>query len=130
VPVASGVTVTRDNGMVPSMSVTWRRLGHIGCGHGFMTTRQYRRAQNPSLDADTRRAGLARLQTLSFAAAAELTADEGWLPRNSHTRIAMKVCRNEACHGDALCAAVMGSSTAEAERRQTASSFAAGLNKA
>jgi multidrug resistance efflux pump len=80
--VGQWVTVTRDNGVIPSMSVTWRRLGHfvaswIGDDAGNTAT-----AQNLSLDADTRRAGVARLHDAFRAAGPqELKADEGWLPR-------------------------------------------------
>jgi hypothetical protein len=71
-PVGQWVTVTRENGVVPSMSVTWHRLGHfvaswIGEDAGKTNTAKTDAAntdtaQNLSLDADTRRAGIARLQ--------------------------------------------------------------------
>ncbi|MGY2989080.1 multidrug resistance efflux pump [Bradyrhizobium sp. USDA 4518] len=60
-PVGQWVTVTRENGVVPSMSVTWHRLGHyvaswIGGDAGTADT-----AQKTPPDADARRAGIARL---------------------------------------------------------------------
>jgi multidrug resistance efflux pump len=71
-PVGQWVTVTRENGVVPSMSVTWHRLGHfvaswIGEDAGKTNTAKTDAAntdtaQNLSLDADTRRAGIAGLQ--------------------------------------------------------------------
>jgi multidrug resistance efflux pump len=81
-PVGQWVTVTRDNGMVPSMSVTWRRLGHIVAAWIYDDGGNTDTAQNPSLDADTRRAGLARLQdAFRSPQPQELTADEDWLPK-------------------------------------------------
>ena len=81
-PVGQWVTVTRDNGMVPSMSVTWRRLGHIVAAWIYDDGGNTGTAQNPSLDAHTRRAGLARLQdAFRSPQPQELTADEDWLPR-------------------------------------------------
>jgi multidrug resistance efflux pump len=80
-PVGQWVTVTRDNGVVPSMSVTWRRLGHfvaswIGEDAGNTAT-----PQNLSWDADTRRAGITRLQDAFRGAGPQELKADGWLPR-------------------------------------------------
>src|SRR3954469_6002625 len=61
-PVGQWVTVTRDNGVVPSMSVTWRRLGHVVASWTRDAGLHTETAQNSPLDSDTRRAGLDRLQ--------------------------------------------------------------------
>ncbi|MDI3562378.1 HlyD family efflux transporter periplasmic adaptor subunit [Bradyrhizobium sp. Arg816] len=60
-PVGQWVTVTRENGVVPSMSVTWHRLGHSVASWIRDDADNTDTAKNVSLDADTRRAGVARL---------------------------------------------------------------------
>jgi multidrug resistance efflux pump len=80
--VGQWVTVTRDNGIVPSMSVTWRRVGNLMAswwGHD----------QDPNANsaatraADLRRAATARLESAfrSFAAQQPGTPNQGWLAR-------------------------------------------------
>lgn len=77
------------------MSVTWRRLGHfvaswIGDDAGNTAT-----AQNLSLDADTRRAGIARLHDAFRAAGPqEVKADEAGCPE------LRPLYQDEACHRD------------------------------
>jgi multidrug resistance efflux pump len=83
-PIGQWVTVTRDNGVVPSMSVTWRRLGHFVAswihedGRNSETAENADAAQNARSDADdTRRAGMARLQAaFSSSQPQQLTANE------------------------------------------------------
>jgi multidrug resistance efflux pump len=78
-PVGQWVTVTRENGVVPSMSVTWRRLEHlVASWHGDDSLE----APGPSFDAATRRAGVARLQA-AFRSPPDpvLQSEEDWLPR-------------------------------------------------
>jgi hypothetical protein len=80
-PVGQWVTVTRDNGMVPSMSVTWRRLGHFVASWIHDSPRNIDTAQTPSLDADAGRVGTAR-QRPAFAPPApeQLRPEEDRLP--------------------------------------------------
>jgi hypothetical protein len=61
-PVGQWVTVTRDNGVVPSMSVTWRRLGHLVASWIPDSPRNIDTAQTPTLDANARRPGTAHLR--------------------------------------------------------------------
>jgi hypothetical protein len=72
--VGQWVTVTRDNGIVPSMSVAWRRLGN------FVTswTEHTPSADDPA----ARRAGIARLEAAfrSPSQAHGLEPDVDWLP--------------------------------------------------
>jgi multidrug resistance efflux pump len=79
--VGQWVTVTRDNGVVPSMSVTWREIGNLltsWSGHGDGTTETTAAPPSPGI----RQVGLAKLQSALRSSAAHLTADlEGrWLP--------------------------------------------------
>ena len=72
--VGQWVTVTRDNGIVPSMSVTWRRLGHLVASLADL---------DPAApDEATRRAGVAKLDEAlrSPSAAQRSQLDEPWLP--------------------------------------------------
>jgi multidrug resistance efflux pump len=80
-PVGQWVTVTRDNGVVPSMSVTWRRLGHFVASWIHDSPRNIDTAQTPSLDAEADRAGTAR-QRPAFAPSApeQLRSEEDRLP--------------------------------------------------
>jgi hypothetical protein len=81
--VGQWVTVTRDNGFVPSMSVTWRRLedylaSWVDEGRGSTAT-----AAAP--DASTRREGFARLQAALRSPTKDqeptLGPSDGWLSR-------------------------------------------------
>ncbi|MDU3094162.1 MAG: HlyD family efflux transporter periplasmic adaptor subunit [Bradyrhizobium sp.] len=75
--VGQWVTVTRDNGIVPSMSVTWRRLGHLVASLADL---------DPAApDEATRRAGVAKLDEAlrSPSAAQRSQLDEPWLPVSS-----------------------------------------------
>jgi HlyD family secretion protein len=81
--VGQWVTVTRDNGFVPSMSVTWRRLedylaSWVDDGRGSTAT-----AAAP--DASTRREGFARLQAALRSPTKDqeptLGPSDGWLSR-------------------------------------------------
>ncbi|MGJ4925663.1 HlyD family secretion protein [Bradyrhizobium sp. HKCCYLS2038] len=73
--IGQWVTVTRDNGIVPSMSVTWRRLGHLVASLAEL---------EPSRPDDaTRRAGVKKLDSAlrSQPASAHIPqVDEHWLP--------------------------------------------------
>jgi hypothetical protein len=74
--------VTRDNGVVPSMSVTWRRLGHLVASWFDDGERDTARAQDASFGADARRAGISRLQAaFRSPPPPQLRSDEDWLPR-------------------------------------------------
>ena len=81
-PVGQWVTVTRENGVVPSMSVTWRRLQHFVASWQSNASRNAEAAQAPSFDATTRQAGVARLQA-GFQSPREpaLQTEEDWMPR-------------------------------------------------
>jgi hypothetical protein len=80
-PVGQWVTVTRDNGIVPSMSVTWRRLGHFVASWIKDDAGNIDTAQNLSLDADPRRAGITHLHDAFRASEPqEPKADEDVLP--------------------------------------------------
>ncbi|CCE01365.1 conserved hypothetical protein [Bradyrhizobium sp. STM 3809] len=73
--VGQWVTVTRDNGIVPSMSVTWRRLGHLVASLADLDA--------PTPDEATRRAGVTKLDRAlrSQPAAAQMSEDgQHWLP--------------------------------------------------
>ncbi|CCD87298.1 conserved protein of unknown function [Bradyrhizobium sp. ORS 285] len=72
--VGQWVTVTRDNGIVPSMSVTWRRLGHLVASLADLD------ASGP--DEATRRAGVAKLDSAlrSQPAAQQSELTNPWLP--------------------------------------------------
>lgn len=79
--VGQWVTVTRDNGVVPSMSVTWREIGNL------LTSWSGRRdgqADTAAVlpHAGIRQVGLAKLQTAFRSSASHLTANlKGqWLP--------------------------------------------------
>jgi multidrug resistance efflux pump len=81
-PVGQWVTVTRDNGVVPSMSVTWRRLGHLVASWFDDDERDTARAQDASFGADARRAGISQLQAaFRSPPPPQLRSDEDWLPR-------------------------------------------------
>ncbi|NPV19389.1 HlyD family secretion protein [Bradyrhizobium aeschynomenes] len=71
--VGQWVTVTRDNGIVPSMSVTWRRLGHLVASLTDL---------DPSEPGEaTRRAGVAKLDSaLRSSSVRQPDLDEQWLP--------------------------------------------------
>ncbi|BAM90448.1 hypothetical protein S58_44630 [Bradyrhizobium oligotrophicum S58] len=73
--VGQWVTVTRDNGVIPSMSVTWRRLGHLVASLTDL---------DPSEpDAATRRAGVTKLDDALRSQPAlvqQPELDEHWLP--------------------------------------------------
>jgi len=80
--VGHWVTVTRDNGIVPSMSVTWRRIGNLmaswtGRDDGPAV------AAMPAANADIRHAGTAKLESAlrkqPAQQAPQLTED--WLPQ-------------------------------------------------
>jgi multidrug resistance efflux pump len=58
--VGQWVTVTRDNGIVPSMSVTWRRLGNLMASLAGSDDDRHA-ATVSAADADTRHAGKAKL---------------------------------------------------------------------
>jgi multidrug resistance efflux pump len=77
--VGQWVTVTRDNGVVPSMSVTWRRLEE----HLAFWVDGDRPGAAP--DASTRREGFARVQTALRSPAKQpepaLDSDQDWLSR-------------------------------------------------
>jgi hypothetical protein len=77
-PVGQWVTVTRDNGIVPSMSVTWRRLGNLMASSTRDDGLNSETAQNHPIDADTHRAGMAQPQVLK--------ADDSWWSR-THTLV-------------------------------------------
>ncbi|MHC2334142.1 HlyD family secretion protein [Bradyrhizobium sp. USDA 4454] len=80
-PVGQWVTVTRENGVVPSMSVTWRRLGHFVASWIRDDAGTVNAAQSTSSDADARRAGIARLQdAFRDSQAQQPTADENGSP--------------------------------------------------
>ncbi|MGJ4998918.1 HlyD family secretion protein [Bradyrhizobium sp. HKCCYLS3077] len=71
--VGQWVTVTRDNGIVPSMSVTWRRLGHLVASLTDL---------DPSEpDEAIRRAGVTKLDSaLRSQPVQPPELDEHWLP--------------------------------------------------
>ena len=81
-PVGQWVTVTRANGIVPSMSVTWRKVGHFVASWTHDNDGNADTAQDASFGADTRRAGIAQLQA-AFRSPPPLAlkSDEDWLPR-------------------------------------------------
>jgi multidrug resistance efflux pump len=60
-PVGQWVTVTRDDGIVPSMSVNWRRLSHFVASWFPNDPDNTGTMQNVSLNADIRRDGITRL---------------------------------------------------------------------
>ncbi|OCK56109.1 hypothetical protein LMTR3_33450 [Bradyrhizobium sp. LMTR 3] len=69
--VGQWVTVTRDNGVVPSMSVTWRRIGNLMASWAHDDNSET--AQSHPIDADTRRSGMAQPEAPK--------ADENWWSR-------------------------------------------------
>lgn len=80
-PIGQWVTVTRDNGIVPSMSVTWRRFGNLLASWSHDDGHNTETAQHP-VDDDTRRAGMARLQDASHSPALPAAQpDENWWSR-------------------------------------------------
>jgi multidrug resistance efflux pump len=81
-PVGQWVTVTRDNGIVPSMSVTWRRLGDFVASWVDNDARIADTAENSALDPQTRKAGITRLQAaFRSSQPQDLRIDEEWWPR-------------------------------------------------
>jgi multidrug resistance efflux pump len=80
--VGEWVTVTRDNGVVPSMSVTWRRIGDFVASwiHGAS-----RNAEAAPAAADTKalRAGIAQLKAAFRSPLQQQLpkSDEDWLPQ-------------------------------------------------
>ena len=79
-PVGQWVTVTRENGVVPSMSVTWRRLQHSVAFWQFNESRDAE-AQAPSFDTTTRRAGVALLQAAFQSPQVPTLTEDDWMPR-------------------------------------------------
>ena len=81
-PVGQWVTVTRENGVVPSMSVAWRKLGHFLASWSNREQRSTDSAQAASFDEETRRAGMARLQTaFRSPSSPALSSEEDWVFR-------------------------------------------------
>lgn len=81
--VGQWVTVTRDNGVVPSMSVAWRRLGQFVASWLPDGTRTSETELSPASEAAVRRAGMDRLKTAFRSASPQsqsLNAEEDWLP--------------------------------------------------
>ncbi len=79
--VGQWVTVTRDNGIVPSMSVTWRHLGNLmAAWTGFDR-------QAPAAESATFREGVSKLESALRAPAPEapLQPREEWLTRAAVT---------------------------------------------
>ncbi len=81
--VGQWVTVTRDNGVVPSMSVAWRRLGNFLSSWLPDAPRTSEMESSLASEAAARRAGLARLKAAFRSASPQpaLSPDEDWLPR-------------------------------------------------
>jgi hypothetical protein len=92
--VGRWVTVTRDNGIVPSMSVTWRKLGDFAAfwshDDNSNSTKQAKAADDqpgqqakavPMVDQATREAGLARLRAASEAKQQVAQKSEDWPSR-------------------------------------------------
>jgi hypothetical protein len=79
--VGQWVTVTRDNGIVPSMSVTWRRLGNLMASWAGSADDGHATAS--AADADTRHAGKAKLVSAFRAQPMPQTPqlNEEWLRR-------------------------------------------------
>ena len=77
--VGKWVTVTRDNAIVPSMSVTWRRLEHFVASWASDRATNDRTARSP--DAATRRAGMARLEAAFHSPSQQQLPDDDWLPK-------------------------------------------------
>ena len=71
--VGQWVTVTRDNGIVPSMSVSWRRLGNF--------VASWTRSERPPTEAERLDAAV-RLKTglLSSSTPESMAPDQAWLP--------------------------------------------------
>ena len=86
-PVGQLVTVTRDNGVVPSMSVTWRRLGHFVASWIPDSPRNIDTAQTPSLDADARRPGTAHLRPAFAPSPPEKPRSEEDRPTGTRTLV-------------------------------------------
>ncbi|WP_225670368.1 HlyD family secretion protein [Bradyrhizobium hereditatis] len=81
-PIGQWVTVTRDNGIVPSMSVTWRRLGNLVASWSHDDGDKTETAQDHPVDAETHRAGIARLQDASRSPALQaVQPDQNWSSR-------------------------------------------------
>jgi len=81
--VGRWVTVTRDNGVVPSMSVTWRRLGNLVSSWMGNQTHDGGTGTAPTIDPALRRAGMARLEAALRSPSPPsqaLNAEEDWLP--------------------------------------------------
>jgi multidrug resistance efflux pump len=81
--VGRWVTVTRDNGVVPSMSVTWRRLGNLVSSWMGNQTHDGGTGTAPTIDPALRRAGMARLEAALRSPSRPsqaLNAEEDWLP--------------------------------------------------
>ncbi|CCD95494.1 conserved hypothetical protein [Bradyrhizobium sp. ORS 375] len=72
--VGQWVTVTRDNGIVPSMSVTWRRIGHLVASIADLDSSEP--------DEATRRAGVTKLDSAlrSQSSTQQSQLDDPWLP--------------------------------------------------
>jgi hypothetical protein len=73
------VTVTRDNGIVPSMSVTWRHIGNLMAAW----TGSDQVSTAPAAESATYREGVTKLQSALHAPAAEVPPQprEEWLTR-------------------------------------------------
>jgi len=82
-PVGQWVTVTRDNGFVPSMSVTWRRLENLIAGLTGGDTGTVVASPAPVPDDAIRQSGLAQLAAAMYAAPGPipLVADDDWRQR-------------------------------------------------
>jgi len=73
--VGHWVTVTRENGIVPSMSVSWRRLGHLVA---YLTGSDRSPTEAERLDATDRLKTALR----GFDTKAARALDEDWVPRS------------------------------------------------
>jgi len=78
--VGQWVTVTRDNGIVPSMSVTWRHIGNLMAA---WTGSDRQVSTAPAAESATYREGVTKLQSALHAPAAEVPPQprEEWLTR-------------------------------------------------
>lgn len=82
--VGQWVTVTRDNGVVPSMSVAWRRLGKFVASWLPDGTRTSEIELSPASETARRHEGIALLKAAFRSNSPQspaLNPDEDWLPR-------------------------------------------------
>ncbi len=129
-PVGQWATVTRDNGIVPSMSVTWRRLGNLVASlmpdSGGVETARNSAPNGSAPEEDARRAGIARLEAAFRSPSPQAKSPDG--ERRQETQVARLAMKRTMVM--ALAAAILGVSVSASGTAMAAGTFCDGLSTA